>query len=81
MAHQEDQALLKAYISSWRKFFIQCSYLPMPFHQLELALLNKPPTNNAQKKSNNDESIVRKVYIFWIKLLDHLIKIKINLIE
>ncbi|CAM6031267.1 unnamed protein product, partial [Sphagnum compactum] len=63
MAHQEDQALLKAYISSWRKFFIQCSYLPMPFHQLELALLNKPPTNNAQKKSNNDESIVRKLML------------------
>jgi cullin-5 len=79
MAHQEDQALLKAYISSWRKFFIQCSYLPMPFHQLELALLNKPPTNNAQKKSNNDESIVRKVYIFSIKCFNQLIKI--NLIE
>ncbi|CAG2172655.1 unnamed protein product, partial [Oppiella nova] len=61
MQHQEDQALLKAYISSWKKFFSQCSYLPMPFHQLEQALLNKPPTNSTQKKGNNDESIVRKL--------------------
>ncbi|CAG2176240.1 unnamed protein product, partial [Oppiella nova] len=63
MQHQEDQALLKAYISSWKKFFSQCSYLPMPFHQLEQALLNKPPTNSTQKKGNNDESIVRKLML------------------
>jgi cullin 5 len=69
MSHQEDQALLKAYICSWRKFFSQCTYLPMPFHQLELSLLNKPcNTNNAQKKSNNEESIVRKVFISIIKI-------------
>ena len=66
MQHQEDQALLKAYISSWKKFFSQCSYLPMPFHQLEQALLNKVNTNNSQKKSNTDESIVRKVLIMSI---------------
>ena len=30
LSHQEDQALLKAYIAEWRKFFTQCSYLPMP---------------------------------------------------
>jgi cullin-5 len=29
---------LKAYIAEWRKFFTQCSYLPMPFGQLETAL-------------------------------------------
>lgn len=38
LAHQEEQALLKAYIAEWRKFFTQCSYLPMPFGQLEAAL-------------------------------------------
>ena len=38
ISFQEDQALLKAYIAEWRKFFTQCNYLPMPFGQLETAL-------------------------------------------
>ena len=38
LSHQEEQALLKAYIAEWRKFFTQCNYLPMPFGQLETAL-------------------------------------------
>lgn len=59
MAHQEDQALLKAYIAAWRKFFSQCNYLPMPFGQLEMTLMNKS-SNSASKKAGSDESIVRK---------------------
>jgi len=34
----EEQALLKAYIIEWRKFFTQSSYLPLPFWQLESSL-------------------------------------------
>lgn len=34
----EDQALLKAYIIEWRKFFTQSSFLPLPFWQLETSL-------------------------------------------
>jgi Cullin family len=34
----EEQALLKAYIIEWRKFFTQSSYLPLPFWQLETSL-------------------------------------------
>lgn len=34
----EEQALLKAYIKEWRKFFTQSSYLPLPFLQLETSL-------------------------------------------
>ena len=34
----EEQALLKAYIVEWRKFFTQSSYLPLPFRQLETSL-------------------------------------------
>ena len=44
LSHQEEQALLKAYIAEWRKFFTQCSYLPMPFGQLESALQVSPPS-------------------------------------
>ncbi|GIY07562.1 cullin-5 [Caerostris darwini] len=42
LAHQEDQALLKAYLFEWRKFFEQCTYLPMPFYQVEGLLIGKP---------------------------------------
>lgn len=58
LAHQEEQALLKAYITEWRKFFTQCNYLPTPFRQLETALAGK---TNTQKRNQADESIVRKV--------------------
>lgn len=68
LAQREEQALLKAYIIEWRKFFTQSSYLPLPFKQLETALQGKSissnhNSNNSQKKSNNDESIVRKLML------------------
>ncbi|XP_075226814.1 cullin 5 [Lycorma delicatula] len=61
LSHQEDQALLKAYIAEWRKFFTQCNYLPTPFRQLETSLAGK--TTTAAKKPPNDESIVRKLML------------------
>nr|CAD7256069.1 unnamed protein product [Timema shepardi] len=45
LSHQEDQALLKAYIAEWRKFFTQCNYLPTPFRQLETSLAGKTSTS------------------------------------
>ena len=62
LSHQEEQALLKAYIAEWRKFFTQCSYLPMPFGQLETALQGKT-TANVSKKNQADESVVRKLML------------------
>lgn len=38
MSNEEDQALLKAYILAWSKFFNQCFYLPKPFLQVEKTL-------------------------------------------
>jgi cullin 5 len=38
----EEQALLKAYIIEWRKFFTQSSFLPLPFWQLETSLQVSP---------------------------------------
>ena len=49
LSHQEEQALLKAYIAEWRKFFTQCNYLPMPFGQLETAL-QVPDRLRSQRK-------------------------------
>lgn len=56
LEHQEDQALLNAYIREWRKFFAQCGYLPMPFGQLETVLAGKSP-----KKA--EEGLVRKLML------------------
>jgi hypothetical protein len=60
LAHQEEQALLKAYIAEWRKFFTQCSYLPMPFGQLEAALQVECPSPVA--------SVVCEKYKLFIKI-------------
>ena len=62
LSHQEEQALLKAYIAEWRKFFTQCNYLPMPFGQLETSLQGK--TSSIQKaKQTEQESVVRKLML------------------
>ncbi|KAK5650219.1 hypothetical protein RI129_001248 [Pyrocoelia pectoralis] len=69
LAQREEQALLKAYIAEWRKFFTQCNYLPTPFRQLESALQGKSAsgTSNVQasgtKKNQHDDSIVRKLML------------------
>lgn len=60
MAHHEDQALLKAYITEWRKFFTQCNYLPTPFRSLENNLAGKPSAGG-KKCSSDKDSVVRKV--------------------
>lgn len=39
LAQREEQALLKAYITEWRKFFTQSGFLPLPFRQLETCLV------------------------------------------
>lgn len=62
LAHQEEQALLKAYITEWRKFFTQCNYLPTPFRQLESSLAGKTGLS-IQKRNQPEESLVRKVLI------------------
>ncbi|KAK6636642.1 Cullin-5 [Polyplax serrata] len=61
LAHEEDQALLKAYIAEWRKFFTQCNYLPTPFRQLETSLGAK--VTPVAKKPTTEESIVRKLML------------------
>lgn len=61
LAHQEEQALLKAYIAEWRKFFTQCNYLPTPFRQLEAYLAGK--TSSSTQKRNQPDDIVRKLML------------------
>ncbi|KAK0162294.1 hypothetical protein PV327_008643 [Microctonus hyperodae] len=62
LAHQEEQALLKAYITEWRKFFTQCNYLPTPFRQLESSLAGKTGLS-IQKRNQPEESLVRKMML------------------
>jgi cullin-5 len=64
LSHEEDCALLKAYIAEWNKFFTQCHYQPKPFSHLETTLetkRTKEPKSTMTKKPEKEESIVRKV--------------------
>ncbi|XP_044259748.1 cullin-5 [Tribolium madens] len=69
LAQRQDEALLKAYIAEWRKFFTQCNYLPTPFRQLETSLQGKTSSGTTSvqsgsgKKGATDESIVRKLML------------------
>ncbi|XP_019772599.2 cullin-5 [Dendroctonus ponderosae] len=69
LAQREEEALLKAYIAEWRKFFTQCNYLPTPFRQLESSLQGKTTSaSSSMQGSNNkpnssDECIVRKLML------------------
>ncbi|CAG0916597.1 unnamed protein product [Notodromas monacha] len=64
---QDDQALLKAYIADWRKFFEQCTYLPMPFNSLEVpsntSTGGKASSTVGSKRNNNDDGVVRKLML------------------
>jgi cullin-5 len=62
LTHEEDSALLKAYIAEWGKFFTQCDYLPKPFGQLETTLAGKAHST-MPKKNQGEESIVRKLML------------------
>lgn len=68
LAERQEEALLKAYIREWRRFFTQCNFLPTPFRQLESSLQGKTSGSsnlqvNNTKKNPNDESIVRKLML------------------
>ncbi|XP_078492514.1 cullin-5-like [Ciona intestinalis] len=57
--HHDGNALLRAYIVEWRKFFDQCVYLPEPFTQLEKSLSGTP----SKKKKQEQNTIVRKLML------------------
>lgn len=68
LSHRQEEALLKTYITEWRRFFTQCNYLPTPFKQLETALQGKSASSSsvqasAYKKGQVEESIVRKLML------------------
>lgn len=69
MAQRQEEALLKTYITEWRKFFTQCNYLPTPFRHLESSLQGKPTSGsthvqgNSGKKGQVEESFVRKLML------------------
>ncbi|KAJ8027304.1 Cullin-5 [Holothuria leucospilota] len=75
---QDENALLRAYIHEWSKYFTQSTYLPMPFGALEKLLAsNKDSTNNQQKKTTKaeEDSEVRKNMLdFWNQYIFDTIK-------
>uniref|UniRef100_F6PKS9 Cullin N-terminal domain-containing protein n=1 Tax=Ciona intestinalis TaxID=7719 RepID=F6PKS9_CIOIN len=51
--HHDGNALLRAYIVEWRKFFDQCVYLPEPFTQLEKSL-----SGHRRKRRNKNKTLL-----------------------
>jgi len=49
LQHDEDSALLKAYIAEWTKYFTQCNYLPKPFQAMEMETANNKPKKRNQE--------------------------------
>lgn len=62
MSHMDDIALLNAYIAEWQKFFSQCDFLPLPFHQLETSLQGKTGTS-VTKRVDGPASVVRAMML------------------
>ena len=56
LQHDEESALLKAYITEWTKYFTQCNYLPLPFQAMEMESSNQKP-----KKRNQEGNRVQLV--------------------
>ncbi|CAF0713830.1 unnamed protein product [Brachionus calyciflorus] len=49
--HEDDEALLRAYILAWSKFLEQSNYLPHPFSSME-------PNNNSKTNSSTTSSVI-----------------------
>ncbi|GIY78425.1 hypothetical protein CDAR_272011 [Caerostris darwini] len=68
-ADQEDQALLKAYTAEWRKFFTQCTYLPVPFSEIEISLGVKTAYNVKKNTKQGEKDIRRMMLNSWNKII------------
>ncbi|XP_043240835.1 cullin-5-like [Amphibalanus amphitrite] len=83
--HEGEYETLKAYIGEWDRFFTQCSYLPLPFGQLEQALSGKNTNSNKPKQPH--ESIVRKLMldtwqdVIFSQLRDRLLRAAMHLLD
>ncbi|XP_064404658.1 cullin-5-like [Halichondria panicea] len=56
--HEEESALLKAYINEWSKYFTQCGYLPKPFQAMEIEGASHKP-----KKKNQEGNRVQQLML------------------
>jgi len=56
LRHEDDEALLRAYIAVWSKFFEQTNYLPHPFSSMDMkkseAKVSQTSLANSNSKSN-----------------------------
>ncbi|XP_035225373.1 cullin-5-like, partial [Stegodyphus dumicola] len=62
LRHQEDQALLKAYVAEWTKFYTQCDYFPLPLAQLELIMVGSTSIIKKWKKDGPIRKLLLKCW-------------------
>ena len=63
MHHEDDEALLRTYITSWSKFLDQSIYLPMPFFVMEQSGSSNKNNTSSQNNRNASENYVRKLML------------------
>jgi cullin-5 len=56
LSHEDDEALLRAYINVWSKFFDQTIYLPLPFTSMEVNSTTKANSSAQQSQSTSSSS-------------------------
>lgn len=61
----EENALLKAYIGEWRRFFEQAHYLPMPFLMVEPRSPRLQPKQRPSGKTAPESSVRRMMLEAW----------------
>lgn len=72
MQHEEENAILRVYISEWTKFYTQTEYLPKPFSYIsEQKNLMLRPKNSVKEAS----VVVSSVRQFFMQNLDLLIRL------
>ncbi|RNA29773.1 cullin-5 [Brachionus plicatilis] len=73
--HEDDQALLRAYIGAWSKFLDQSNYLPHPFSSMEATNAKSNSSMNSLSQRKTPESHVRKLMLdAWYSSIFSLIK-------
>lgn len=65
MVHNNNIDLLKAYVIEWKTYFLQCNYLPVPFKEMEMAIVGKSVNFNNLHHNDFRVDMTKKVkYLF-----------------
>lgn len=76
--HQEENAVLRAYIAEWKKFFMQTEYLPKPFAYIFDAQGNHASMGRPNKQKRHSSDISNMMLHEWNEVIFEKIKDKLQ---